>query len=216
MQHLAVLTVIAGLCVLLAWGTKKLSESGRKWLGRSIGSMLIGYAVVFYIQQGIAHALSWQYSLPIELCNLVLITCILSLFRSSRLLYEITYFWGLGGVLQALVTPDLARGFPSWDFILFFWGHGAILFGIIFIIAGKNFRPRRNSVVRMMIALNLYAIAVGSIDYIMLWNYGYLCQKPAVPSILDFLGPWPWYLLSLEAISLLTFLLLSLPWRKKW
>ena len=60
----------------------------------------------------------------------------------------------------------------------------------------------------MMIALNSYAIAVGAIDRAMGWNYGYLCRKPAVPSLLDYLGPWPWYLVSLEGVALLTFLLL--------
>ena len=34
-----------------------------------------------------------------------------------------------------------------------------------------------------------------------------------MPSLLDFLGPWPWYLLSLELIALVSFFLLDLPWR---
>lgn len=212
---MAALAFIAGLCILVAWGARKFSISGCRWLRRFLACILAGYAAVYYAQQATAHTLSWQYSLPLELCNIVHITCILSLFASSRLLYEITYFWGLGGILQALATPDLGHGFPSWDFFLFFWGHGAILLGIVFIIAGKNFRPHRNSVARMMIALNLYALAVGTIDYVMNWNYGYLCRKPAVPSLLDYMGPWPWYLLSLEGIALLTFTILAFPWRKK-
>lgn len=213
--HLITLVVLTGFCSFLAWGTGGMKDSGRKWVGRSIGLLLIGYAVFFYVHQGMAQALSWEYSLPLEFCSLVQIACILALFGSNRLMHEITYFWGMGGILQALVTPDLGRGFPSWDFILFFWSHGAILLGIVFIIAAQGFRPRRNSVARMMIALNLYAIAVGTINYIMDWNYGYLCRKPAVPSLLDFLGPWPWYLLSLEVISLLAFSLLALPWKKR-
>lgn len=64
----------------------------------------------------------------------------------------------------------------------------------------------------MMIALNIYGLIVGSINALTGWNYGYLCRKPAEPSLLDFLGPWPWYLLSLEFIALATFLLLLLPW----
>ncbi|MBN2321084.1 MAG: TIGR02206 family membrane protein [Acidobacteria bacterium] len=209
LHHIGALATIAALCLLLAWGARRLPSSGRVWLGRLLGLQLALYGVFFYIQQAMAGALSWKYSLPLELCNLVLIACILSLFRSGQWLYEITYFWGLGGTLQALVTPDLAAGFPSWDFFLFFWSHGAILFGIVFIIAVKNFRPRKNSVIRMMIALNAYAIVVGTINAAMDWNYGYLCRKPAVPSLLDLLGPWPWYLLSLEGVALLTFLILA-------
>jgi uncharacterized membrane protein YwaF len=67
----------------------------------------------------------------------------------------------------------------------------------------------------MMIVLNGYALTVGVVDGITGWNYGYLCRKPAETSLLDWLGPWPWYLLSLECIALGTFFLLDLPWRQK-
>ncbi len=210
-QHLATLGIIAAICLLLAW--KARSGNVRKWVGRLIGFLLLSYAAVLYIQQGIEHALDWSYSLPLELCNLVLITCVISLFWPNPLTTEISYFWGLGGVLQATATPDLSRGFPSWDFVLFFWSHGVILMGIIFLITGREFRPRHGSVVRMMIALNIYGLVVGALNAVTGWNYGYLCRKPAEPSLLDVLGPWPWYLLSIEVIALLTFLILDLPWR---
>lgn len=65
----------------------------------------------------------------------------------------------------------------------------------------------------MMIALNCYALVVGAVNANWGWNYGYLCRKPSGPSLLDYLGPWPWYLLSLELVALAMFLLLELPWR---
>jgi hypothetical integral membrane protein (TIGR02206 family) len=119
----------------------------------------------------------------------------------------------LGGLLQAIATPELASGFPSWDFILFFWSHGASLMAIVFLVSDGRFRPRPGSIVRMMIALNAYALIVGMLDLAMGWNYGFLCRKPSEPSLFDVLGPWPWYLLSVEMIAVVTFLLLGLPWR---
>jgi hypothetical integral membrane protein (TIGR02206 family) len=178
-----------------------------------IGFFLLAYAAFFYIQQGIEGTLTWEYSLPLDLCSLVLIFCILSMFTRNRFFVEIAYFWGLGGVVQATVTPDLARGFPSLEFLLFFWSHGATLIAIVFLISSGDFKPRRGSVLRMMIALNIYALAVGALNAIKGWNYGYLCQKPSAPSLLDFLGPWPWYVLSLELIALFSFLILDFPWR---
>jgi hypothetical integral membrane protein (TIGR02206 family) len=210
-QHLITLGIIAAACLLLAW--KARAESCRKWLGPLLGLALLSYVAVLYIQQGVEHALAWEYSLPLELCNLVLIASILSLFRPNQLTTEIAYFWGFGGVLQATLTPDLSRGFPSWDFVYFFWSHGVTLMAIVFLIAAPGFRPRRGSVLRMMIALNCYALAVGFVNAVAGWNYGYLCRKPAGPSLLDLLGPWPWYLVSLEAIALLMFLIFDLPWR---
>jgi hypothetical integral membrane protein (TIGR02206 family) len=212
-QHLVTLGVIVGLCALLFWTARDRNSLKRTYLGRLLGLALLGYVVCIYAQQGFAHALRWEYSLPLDLCHLVLIACILSLFRPNQFTTEIAYYWGLGGGVQAAVTPDLAQGFPSWDFVLFFWGHGATLLAIVFLIADRNFTPRKKNVLRMMIGLNVYALAVGTINAIAGWNYGYLCRKPAMPSLLDFLGPWPWYLLSLELIAFLSFLILDLSWR---
>jgi uncharacterized membrane protein YwaF len=44
-------------------------------------------------------------------------------------------------------------------------------------------------------------------------NYGYLCRRPARPSPLDFLGPWPWYVVVGELLALVGFCLLYLPWK---
>ncbi len=209
-QHLATLAAIAALCALVAWMARAASARGRLRLRWVLGGTLLAYTVSVYIQQGVAYGLGWDYSLPLELCNLVLIACLISLFWPNRFTSEIAYFWGLGGVLQATLTPDLARGFPSWDFVLFFWGHGATLLAIIFLVFSRECKQRKGSILRMMAALNIYAVVVGSIDAITGWNYGYLCRKPAMPSLLDLLGPWPWYLLSLEAIAFLTFLILNL------
>ncbi len=211
-QHLIAIGLIGCLCVVVAHVARRISLSLRKWLGRFLGFLLLSCAAVLYFQEAAGHALSWQDSLPLELCNVVLISCIIALFRPNQLIIEITYFLGLGGVLQATLTPDLSRGFPSWDFILFFWSHGGTLISIIFLIAAREFRPRSRSILRMMIALNGYALVVGTLDAVFGWNYGYLCRKPWRASLLDYLGPWPWYLLSLELVSSLIFLLLCLPW----
>jgi hypothetical integral membrane protein (TIGR02206 family) len=212
-QHLITLAIIVGLCAFVAWLARTGSFKSCLWLRRGLGIALLGYIACVYIQQGMMYGLGWDYSLPLELCYLVLIACIISLFKPNQFISEIAYFWGLGGVLQATLTPDLGRGFPSWDFLLFFWGHGATLMAIIFLVFSREFRLRKGSILRMMIALNIYALVVGAIDKIMGWNYGYLCRKPVMPSLLDLLGPWPWYLLSLELIAFLTFLFLNWLWR---
>lgn len=212
-QHLMALGTILVLGVLIFMAGRSEKTSRREWLGRSLGFLLLGYVVTIYVQQGMSHTLSWEYSLPLDLCSLVLAACIVALFRPKPFIIEIAYFWGMGGALQATLTPDLAQGFPSWDFLLFFWGHGATLLAILFLISDRKFVPGKGAILRMMIALNVYALVVGTMDALTGWNYGYLCRKPEMPSLLDFIGPWPWYLLSLEGIALLMFLILDLPWR---
>jgi hypothetical integral membrane protein (TIGR02206 family) len=213
MQHLIVLGIIAAGCFLIIWKTGALSSTIRTWIGRLLGSILALYAIVLYSQLAMEGSLSWQYSLPLELCHLILIVCILALFNPNRILTEIAYFLGLGGVLQATLTPDVFAGFPSWDFIFFFWGHGVMIWAIVFLIVNRKFTPEKASLIRMMIALNLYGLIIGIIDAIAGWNYGYLRHKPYRASLLDVLGPWPWYLFSLEIVAFITFMILYLPWR---
>lgn len=209
-QHLATLGLIVVSCVLLFYVAASCNSSARRRLGGTLGVILLSYAACLYVQKGLTHALSLEYSLPLDLCDLVLIACVISLFRPNRFATEIAYFWGLGGVVQAIVTPDIATAFPSWEYVQFFWGHGATLLAIVFLVSDPDFKPRKNSILRMMAALNIYALVVGGINAVAGWNYGYLCRKPSMPSLLDWLGPWPWYLLSLELIAFLTFLILDL------
>jgi hypothetical integral membrane protein (TIGR02206 family) len=152
------------------------------------------------------------YSLPLEVCHLVLFAVVITLLRPNFLLSEVSYFLGLSGTVQALLTPDIQQAFPSWEFIQFFWSHGLTVLAIVLIVAGRGFRPSWRGIVRTMAFINVYAVVVGALDFAFDWNYGYLRYKPAQPSLLDYLGPWPWYLLSLELVALAMFWLLVVPW----
>lgn len=211
--HLAILGVLLALSLGTAWLARRLAEPARTRLGRFLGLALLGYIVVAYTRQGWLGQLNWHDSLPLQLCNWVLIACIVTLFRPSQMASELAYFWGLTGTFQALLTPDLRSGFPAWPFFQFFWGHGVIILAIAFLIAGRGFRPRPRSVPRMFVAINIYTVIAGSFNWLFDWNYGYLCHRPFKPSLIDHLGPWPWYILSMEAIALANFWLLDLPWR---
>jgi hypothetical integral membrane protein (TIGR02206 family) len=55
-------------------------------------------------------------------------------------------------------------------------------------------------------------VAIGIINWLIGSNYLFIAHKPATASLIDVLGPWPWYILSLEAIGLVLCLLLYLPY----
>ena len=57
-------------------------------------------------------------------------------------LYELAYFWGLGGTVQAVLTPDLDTRFPSFDFFRYFIAHGGIVVSVLAMTIGLRLRPQ--------------------------------------------------------------------------
>lgn len=139
----------------------------------------------------------WDLDLPLALCDVAFLMCLYCFFDPKpRILTCVTY-WGLGGTLQALITPDVLRAFPSVEFIVFFIGHSVIIWAVFFLLGrAPHQRLAGSSGLRTsFFALLLYTVIVGSLDFLFGWNYGYLKEKPMGASILDFFGPWPLYVL---------------------
>lgn len=211
--HLAALTVVAGLAGGLWAAGRRVRREQRPLLARAVACLLLAYTVAAYTALGRQGLCRWDSALPLHLCNAVLLCCLAGLVTPHPLLFEIAYFWGLAGAVAAMLTPDLASGWPSWAFVDFFWGHGCIVLSNVTMMAVLGLRPRPGAVPRMMGALALYAGIVGTLDAAFGWNYGYLLRKPARPTLMDHLGPWPWYLFSAGGLALVMFWLLDRPWR---
>jgi hypothetical integral membrane protein (TIGR02206 family) len=62
-----------------------------------------------------------------------------------------------------------------------------------------------------MVAANVYLFVITVINYLLGSNYMYTLSKPSSASILDLMGPWPWYVFFAEFLALGMFLLLYLP-----
>ena len=124
---------------------------------------------------------------------------------------EILYFWGLTGTLIAMLTPDLDHGFPDPHCISFFALHGGVAASAAVMTFGVGVRPRPRANLRVFWMTNLYAAAIAVIGLLANENYLYLRAKPSQPSILDWMGPWPWYILAADALAFVLFWALMVP-----
>ncbi|WP_334073468.1 MULTISPECIES: TIGR02206 family membrane protein [Paenibacillus] len=149
-----------------------------------------------------------RYTLPLELCTITLLLSILMLWTRTRWLYEILLFAGIGGALQAFLTPNLAYGFPHFRFFQFFIAHLAIILAPLYMTWVEGYRPTWRSIGKTMLFLNVLALAVGLLNAAIGANYMFLLHKPDTPSVLDWLGPHPLYLLAEEAIALFLFVVI--------
>lgn len=116
-------------------------------------------------------------------------------------LYELAYFWGLGGTLQALLTPDLEDPLPAFDSVRYFVTHGGIVTAVLVLTLGFGLRPLPGSPRRVWLLTAALALVVLPLDLLLGANYMYLAGPPKRPSLIDYLGRWPWSLLGLLAVG---------------
>jgi hypothetical integral membrane protein (TIGR02206 family) len=160
--------------------------------------------LIFYAVFGARGWLTAQNGLPLNLCDWAEIALIVALFSRRRFAYELGYFWGLGGTLQGLITPDLVYGFPDVRFLLFMANHAGIIAALLYLTLGTGLRPTPASLPRVIIASLIYPLVAGAFDYALGANYGYLHDKGGHVSLLTLLAPWPWYIGELVLIGLLS------------
>lgn len=213
-SHLLTL-LISGFFLLLLFTYRRELISYRRPLRLFIGWLLILSRVSLDIWYVTTDQWSVTSSLPLELCSIASLLCGVMLLTKSRFLFEIFYFIGIGGAIMALVTPDLYFGFPQYRFIQFFLDHTLLIAAPLFLIWLYQYKITRASFWKACISINFIALSVFFINQLLDANYMFLKQKPTAASLLDILGPYPYYLLSLEGIAFIVFLILYIPFKKR-
>ena len=154
-------------------------------------------------------------SLPLELCSISLVITIILLWTGNKHAYDLVFYAGIGGALQAIATPVLDLSFPHFRYFHFFYTHVGIVLTALYFTWVKGYRPTFKGILKTMIVLNILLPIIFTINVLSEGNYMFLRKKPMNGSLLDFLGPYPWYILSLEFVAFTIFVCLWLIFRKK-
>jgi hypothetical integral membrane protein (TIGR02206 family) len=139
--HLAALALTVATPLLLAaplrLGRLPLDRMARFGLAAFLTLGWICWFILF-AQRG---WLTIANALPLNLCDWALIALVAALLTRNQFAYELGYFWGLGGTLQGMITPDVAYDFPDPQFLFFFVEHGGIIAALLYLTLGTGLRP---------------------------------------------------------------------------
>lgn len=211
-QHLAMMALILAACITLPRTSKRRLGEQRQLLIVRLLYITLAFWVLFWIAIRM-----WQgyfdpkTDLPFDICNMLALALPLLMWRPSHRIHSIVYFWIMGGTIQAVITPHLYEGFPHFTFFKYWIVHGGLIVAAIYTTIVFDLRPTWRNLLQSFGYLQLYALFVLLCNLLIGSNYMYLLGKPPTASPLDFLGPWPWYLLVVEAVALLVFALVGLP-----
>lgn len=158
---------------------------------------------------------SLDFNLPLHLTDVVTIVSVLALWTGRPLLVELTWFWALTASLQAVLTPDLGADFPELIYWTFFITHGGAVVAAVLLVVGRGIVPRPGAARRAFAATVVVAAAAGTANLVTGGNYMWLREKPDTASLLDVMGPWPWYILSAAGLAVVLFALLAAPFRRR-
>lgn len=200
LSHLIVLAIFLLIPAAIFVFRNKLKE-------KSWRTTELGVALSLILFEMLNHA--WMYangvwklgrSMPLELCNIGLILSIFLLVSGKKLYFELLFFISLLGSTQAIVTPALTYDFPHFRFFHFFYAHMAIVWISLYFMWVKGFYPSFKSVLKLLAFVNLLFPIILYVNKAADGNYWFLRHKPDSPSFLDLLGPYPWYIISLETL----------------
>jgi hypothetical integral membrane protein (TIGR02206 family) len=210
-EHLVTLLII----VLLGLGAfifhKRLRGHSR-FISYFLASLLLLSELSLHIWYTYYHAWSIRHALPLELSDITVLITIVMLFTKSAGLFRYLYFVGIASSIQAMLTPDIKYSFPHFRYIEFFVSHGGVFLACLFVAGVIRYKPTFRSLWVTVLIVDMYGACVYVFDRLIHANYLFLIKKPETTSLLNFLGPWPWYLLSVEGVMIITFLILYWPY----
>lgn len=208
--HFAIMAAVPAAAAGLVF-LKRRRPSADKPIRMALAAGLATASAAYFVRFPFLGIPIFPEHLPLDLCDLSLWLTIVVLLTRWAGLFDVVYYWAMAGATMSLLTPNLRE--PSMQ-VQYFADHGLIVVATLYMIWSGQLRPRPGSILRSMIALNVFAAFAGAFDWVYKTNYMYLCMKPEADTLLSVCGPWPWYILSGEGVAVVLFVLLYLPFRR--
>jgi hypothetical integral membrane protein (TIGR02206 family) len=214
-EHWMTLLFFAVLGVGLILFAQKKTTVVQEQIGLLLGIVIAIASLLwpsYYLAEG---TFSLSKDLPLDMCYISAIFAPILMMNRNANLYQILYYWILVGTLQACITPNVAEQFPHIWYLRFFIIHCGLVIAIFYATFVYGHRPTLKGLWLSYLSLLIFACCLFAINSALDSNYMFTHRKPDNPSLIDLLGPHPWYLLVVAGMCLVLFFVVYLPFWKK-
>jgi hypothetical integral membrane protein (TIGR02206 family) len=181
-------------------------------VGRALALCLLAFGLLATADK-IATGSDLGTMLPMHLCDWVLYAVAAALWFRWQLGFELGYFWGLAGTIQALITPAISMNEVWWRLFGFFFSHALIVVSVLHLLITERCRPWPRSLLRVFVCSEFYVVAALFANAATGGNYGFLAHRPPQATLLDRFSDTHWlYVVQINALALVFFPALYLPW----
>lgn len=148
--------------------------------------------------------------LPLHMCGISFFTSTYALYSKNQTAFELSYFWGLAGAFQAIITPDPTRFVMDVSLFWNFLSHGLIILNVLWMIVIDNMRCRVGSYLNAIIITNGILFIISIVNSMLGGNYWFICEKPGGESPF-IMGEWPLYIIGFQISGILLLGLFYIP-----
>jgi hypothetical integral membrane protein (TIGR02206 family) len=233
LPHILALVAVLAACILVPlFARRSRNPAVRDRVALGICLVLYVHELIYQVYWFIIGAWTVGNSLMLHMCGLALMFLPFVYFlpdgRARQYCFEVLYFFGLGGAMQALFTPDIGmHGFPELKYFDYFLSHGTIVLGMVYAAAVYRLPLRLVSTVRIALVGTAACLVMFGVDRLFLLfppyelgNYFVMGYPPPTGSIIDvfaaIFGPAPRYLAGLEIMGVAVLAVITAPYWIGW
>ena len=212
-KHLSIIGIFVAIWLSFFYFRNVWNEKQIRSIRVSLAVMLAAAEISIHIWWAYWGIWNIQTTLPLHLCSVMVWVTVYTALTDNRDLYEFTYFLGIGGALQAFLTPadGAMYDIPHYRIMQTLIAHGLLITIPIYMTIVEGLRPTLASFKRIFIWTNIYMVIIFFINRALGSNYLFIAQKPPSPTLMDVLSPWPWYIPQLEVLAFVIFFILYIP-----
>ena len=136
-EHMAYIYIMALSWILVPFLSRKfLSNKNQRSVAICLVISVIGIEIIDDIYRVFDSSVGWDIKtdLPLHMCGFSVFATSWALLKRDQIIFELCYFWGLGGALQAILTPDSTNILDHFYLFSFMASHGLIILNISFLI----------------------------------------------------------------------------------